>query len=1118
MKTAHYQPEHVLHPGASVFVSANAGAGKTSLLTNRVLSLLLHGVSPSKILCLTFTNAAAAEMANRIQKELGRWVMAEEGALQEALSKLLGHAPDPHVMARARSLFADVLESPEGVRIQTIHGFCQSLLRRFPLEAGVSPHFTVMDGRSEQELLQEARLRLFENSVHAEQELREALYFLAHSLSESTFTSLIQEIIGNKRRFQELLTPLHGVEVIIDRLYRALKLTKSTTFASLIEAGLEYDDKAIAKWRIIIKQYMDNEEQDKGNVLAEWFAQPQQREKHFSAYQSFFLTKSGSPRAKLYKKSTITDDALSALLKEEQERVFQVTEQVKALTVARNTSHVLHFAASLLGYYIALKNAQALMDYDDLIISACNLLKRSGIAPWVLFKLDGGIDHIMVDEAQDTSPEQWAIVEALTQEFFAGKGRAEQERSLFIVGDEKQSIYSFQGADPVALGKMQRYFAQRIEAAQKPLEHVELQLSYRSTPEVLQAVDSIFAQERARSGLTYGNETLAHIPTRSFPGLVEIWPLEKPQEQDSDITISAATLLARRMASTIRGWLDEGSALSSRGRAVQAGDIMILVRSRTNFVDRLVRALKKQGVPVAGHDRMALSDNLAVKDLMALGQCLLLPEDDLNLAALLKSPICNVNEEQLFTIAWDRGKRSLWERLQEIAPLDPVIQQAYTLLADLRGKADYISPFALYSYVLDTLGARRRITGRMGEEYNDPIDEFLGQALLYERTHLPSLQGFLHWLGASDSEIKRDMEQVTNAVRIMTVHGSKGLQAPIVMLPDTTEVPKPRHHLHWLEQGDIHLPLWSASSQEDDPVCAQLRGEEYGAMLAEYRRLLYVALTRAEDRLYIAGATGKETLNEQSWYQLVREGLLPIATTFETSAGEGLRLGTAPAIHAAETVIPRSDLPALGDRFAFLTQPVPIEPALPEPLSPSHLKTEEPAAASPLDERTLFQRGTLIHRLLQYLPSITPHDRLSTAQHLAQSCKGSLSPEEIRHSIHEVLHLLEHPEFAFLFAEDTFAEVPVAGCVEVGGKTVAVAGQIDRLCMRGNEVWVVDFKSNRSAPPVVPATYLQQMRLYSLLMQRIYPGKKVHCALLWTASARMSIISDAQLDETAIPT
>jgi ATP-dependent helicase/nuclease subunit A len=1120
-----YRIGEAFNPADSVFVSANAGAGKTSLLTNRVLALLLHGVEPSKILCLTFTNAAAAEMANRILKHLGQWVMANDIELAHKLQELTDHVPDARALARARSLFAGVLEAPEGVRIQTIHGFCQSLLRRFPIEANISPHFSIIDSRTEQELMQEARLRLFGRAQNEDPSLQLALHAIAQSLGETEFQKLVTEIIKSKRSISSLFSRHNGVEQAVDDVWKLLNIPKGCTMQDLVQAHFQYTRDELAQLRAIAGCLLQSDastDQKTGKGLAAWLEEPDARDLMAEQYVDVFIAGStGEPRKTIFTKKCLTTQPEIDALIGEQQRVLRFKNSYAAFRIAQRTTHMLRIADALLTLYRQLKDAYALMDYDDQIMTARALLRRGDVIPWVLYKLDGGIDHILVDEAQDTSPEQWEIIEALTQEFFAGEGRTDKERSLFIVGDEKQSIFSFQGANPCELGRRQQYFSQRISDAAGHSHTIGLTHSYRSTPEVLAAVDAVFAQTHARTGLTFTDTVLTHSTKREKePGLVEVWPLlvpsddpEAPETNEPHHEIR----LARLLADTIAGWLQQGMILEAKGRPIEAGDIMILVRHRGTLVDRLVRAMKKRNVPVAGLDRMELEENLAVQDLVALAQCVLLPDDDLSLASLLKSPLFGLNEEELFTLCWQRERQSLWERLRAMSGDRPTYQQAYALLSDLRARVDYISPYEFYSYVLDRHGMRSRFTGRMGVEYNDPIDEFLSQALLFERSHIPSMQGFLHWLNVSRSEIKRDMEQAKACVRILTVHGAKGLQAPVVIMPDTVKPPEMRDAFLWHEQGDELLPFWPGGGKRDDLFCAGVRRAQHQEQMAEFRRLLYVAMTRAEDMLVVCGARGKNSLNEASWYHLVWGGLQPLAQPADFPHGKGLRLGNIPAYGiSAKPPAAASGQPV---SFAFLNQPLPIEPEPPQPLVPSRLTGEEPAPVSPLAASGIYARGRLIHQLLQYLPQVTPGQWDEVARNIADSHAQAMPREMVEQAIAEVIRVMEAPEFAFLFGPGSLAEVPVAGMVAIAGRKVTVSGQIDRLYIGEKEVWIVDFKSNHQSPAPgvpIPLAYMRQMRLYHLLIQQVYPDKKVHCALLWTSAAAISLIDESLLDEVPV--
>ena len=1094
------------NPDACVFVSANAGSGKTSLLANRVLSLLLHGVEPAKILCLTFTNAAAAEMSGRVLKALGKWVMADDIELASQVSELTNNNPSPSLLAHARGLFAHVLESPQGINIQTIHGFSQSLLRRFPLEAGISPHFTVMDSRSEQEVLSEARLRLFNNAQKSDSNIQKSLGFLAREVSESGFNKLMNEIVHNKRKFRQILQDIGSLPVIEHELYSRFKLKRNTTPESLLAEYFIYDEEQLLRLRKAVDILLQSEtavDIQTGARLADWLAREEARLELSTGYINNFLTQKYTPRKTIFSKNTLSDSLLIEELMAEQQRVYEFSGKLRALSVVRHSIDVLHVAEALLAEYEAIKRAHAWMDYDDLILIACDLLTRAGMSPWVLFKLDGGIDHILVDEAQDTSPQQWQIIDALTQEFFAGQGAKEIDRSLFIVGDEKQSIYSFQGANVKELARMQDHFSESIKAAQKSVHLLSLTKSYRSTEAVLETVDAVFSRHEARFGVTFGDGELSHIITRiGQRGLVELWPLIQPSEDESENAISPTTKLVRHIADTIKNWIENGEA--------QAGEIMILLRSRTTFADRLVRALKRRGVAVAGSDRMALNDNLAVQDLISLGQVLLLPDDDLTLAACLKSPIFNFSEDDLFTLAYDRGDKTLWQRLGKL----PKFAGSYELLVEMRAKADFIPPFELYSHLLDTRGARRNFIGRMGEECADPIDEFMQQILLYERSHPPSLQGLMHWLVGSNSIIKRDMEQARNAVRIMTVHGAKGLQSKIVILPDTAEPPKEQSSLLWLDK----IPVRSLSSDQDDRNFKQLRGDGKAEMHSEYRRLLYVALTRAEDRLYICGATGKEKISEESWYHHIKSGIEAIAEPFETPLGQGLRVGEVPTLVAGSETTPKHGMvKSWHDKdFSFLKTPAPSEPSPNKPLVPSRLSGELPATASPLSSKHIYAAGKFIHSLLQYLPAHDAEKRVELAKMIARKFISELSQEIIDKAISDAISVIDNPQFAFLFGAESMAEVPITGNVEVNGTNITVSGQIDRLYIDNDKVWIVDFKSNQLLPSSqkdIPISYIRQLALYQLLLKNIYPKKTVYCALLWTANAKLDVLSDALLDE-----
>ncbi|MFY7777733.1 MAG: double-strand break repair helicase AddA, partial [Elstera sp.] len=968
-------------PDRSVWVAASAGTGKTTVLTRRVLRLLLAGTAPHRILCITYTKAAAAEMQKRLMERLGEWASMPLPELLETLTALSGgRMPEEGEIRRARRLFGLVLESPGGLKIQTIHSFCQSVLARFPLEAGLPPHFQAMDEASAEELLLDAREHVLASARSGTglADLGAALQIIADRLHEDSFHQLLKTLASERGKWLRLTARVGGIEPMIAALANALGVdpfeTVEQVHASVLQTTRAQNTELAAAAAALAKG-SEKTDQPAGRKIQAFLAEPTAL--NFSAYTEIFLTSTGGLRARLCTQAVqkAAPDVLD-WMEREAERLLRYLRRVAAVEIFTGTVALLRLGEAILNTYAELKRQRAWLDYDDLILHTVQLLDRDGGASWVLFKLDGGLDHILIDEAQDTNPDQWQIVRLLAQEFFVGQSRAEGLRTLFVVGDAKQSIYSFQGADPRAFQTMRAAFTRLLAQVDQRLWIESLDHSFRSTAAVLGTVDAVFAAEDAADGVVEPDQRLEHAVSRlGEAGLVELWPVlpkRKAEEPDTStwrlpLTREGASnppaVVARVIARRIRAWLDHGEMLTAKARPVQAGDILILVRRRGQFVGELVRALKQEGVPVAGADRLRLTTHLAVMDLLALGRFLLLPADDLSLACLLKSPLIGLTEEELFHAASDRGNQSLLSALRARAETHPALAAAEEKINRWRAKVDFARPYEFYADILSREGGRRALLERLGAEAADPIDEFLNQALAFERMHTPSLQGFIHWLDLSDQEIKRDSDTAgRNEVRIMTVHGAKGLQAPIVFLPDCASAPMHKKTLFWPEAGDWG-PVWSPRKADDDPATVALRAAQAAQEQAEYRRLLYVALTRAEDRLYITGWLNakEEQAKDGTWYALLQTVLdrqaarneaeildldftadgapewggkgvrVSCAQTWPVTAKEGLR-----AAEPTETAIP-----------AWLFAPPPEEPTPSKPLTPSRL-AEEPPARSPL--------------------------------------------------------------------------------------------------------------------------------------------------------------------------
>ena len=1134
-------------PARTIWVDASAGTGKTKVLTDRVLSLLLAGTPPARLLCLTFTKAAAAEMANRIASELETWATVDEDELHRKLHELTGAYPSEDRRRLARQLFARVLDTPGAMKIQTIHAFCQSLLKRFPLEAEIAPHFDVLDERSAAELLVQAREDVLGRArTESDAVLASALAGVTRYVREGEFDELMRMLAAERAQLQRLLLQFHGVEPLIHAVYERLRVDRSATAADWLSAGCEDVKLELLGLRRVIQALSSGSttDRDRAAAIASWLAATvAERVAAIEIYVPAFLTDRGEMRARLVtRKVAQANPDVEAILQAEAMRLADLRERCNAATIAAATAALLRLGAEMLDSYAAHKRSRALLDYEDLVLAPRDLLRRPGVAPWVLFKLDGGIDHILIDEAQDTNPEQWEVIAVLADEFFAGEGARSETRTVFAVGDPKQSIFSFQRADPASFDRMRQFFRDRVYRSRRDnWDEVPLTISFRSSAAILDAVNAIFAQPAAQEGLFVSGQWPHHEPSRAGQaGLVELWPPAEPLDAapaepwdlptERRLGDSPRGRLARLIAERIAAMIRHREPLESRGRPVQAGDILVLVRRRDALVEELVRELKQRGVPVAGVDRMVLTEQIAVMDLVALGQFLLLPDDDLTLATVLKSPFVGLTEDELFALAHPREDRHLWTELRQRTEETAAFKRAHVFLSELLARADFMPPYELYADLLGRRGGRKALLQRLGPDAADPIDEFLNLALLFERTHVPSLQGFLQWLGSGAVEVKRDLDQDAGGqVRIMTVHGAKGLQAPIVFLPDTMQTPRHTARLLWIDDNvGRRLPLWSPRVAYDDSRTGGAREAQRRLDAQEHNRLLYVALTRAEDRLYVCGWHGRQTPADGCWYHLIADGIATLAPPFDFDCRA--ELGTQGWSGRGHRLVARQSAePQPETRSRRIMQPV--ETALPDwyrtpppaevpgarPLTPSRPPGAEPSVRTPIgpDDRLRFRRGLLIHRLLELLPELPPERRPDACRRFLARPIHELDAAAQDEIAQETLRVLDDSVFTPLFGPGSRAEVRVAGEIVGTHGTSVLSGQVDRLVVTADGVLVLDYKTNRPPPQTedeVAEIYLRQMAAYRAVLRGIYPGRTIGCALLWTDGPRLMPLSSWLLD------
>ncbi|MHC2338659.1 double-strand break repair helicase AddA [Bradyrhizobium sp. USDA 4454] len=1133
-------------PKASTFVSANAGSGKTHVLVQRVIRLLLSGVPPEKILCITFTKAAAANMAERVFTTLGHWVTLDDAGLDAAIREAGIAHPSATLRREARKLFACALETPGGLKVQTIHALCTRLLQQFPFEANVPARFAVLDDRDQNEMMERANLAVFlEASRIPDSPIGRALRTAMANAADVTFKEVVREACLSRDHFMAWTDAAGSAAAAVAQMSAALGVSTEIRIEDVEREIVDGPNLPRSSWQETATLLDTSSKADQKQAERLRSALTFTGAAQVDEYLGVFLTDERAPRASVVTNNFIKKNSVAGhRFEAEIDRLGPLIERRRAVVARDRTEALIHIATAAAAHYRREKLERGLLDYDDLIDKTLAMLDRVS-SGWVHYKLDRGVDHVLIDEAQDTSPRQWDIIAHIISEFTSGAGaRDGLVRTVFAVGDEKQSIFSFQGAAPREFDLRRRELKRRFEEAGLKFDPVSFTYSFRSGPVILHSVDHVFReQEIFRSIHAVENGYPIHnAMADAGPSLIELWDLAVADDRqdiegwrapfDGVSVTSPEVKLARRIQAEIKRLVTSGTMTGSEGarRPLRYGDMLILVRRRGNAFDAVIQALKHAGIPVAGADRLKLTEHIAIIDLMNLADALLLPQDDLALAVALKSPLFGLDDDDLFKLAYQR-RGPLREALTAQATSDERLAAALRRLEQCERRFTQETPFAFYAWLLGGDGGRARMLRRLGQEANDALDEFLELALGYERKAPASLQGFVAWLRAADTEVKRDMEISRDEVRVMTVHGAKGLEASVVFLVDTTTSPSDTQRLRL-----IHLPqgnaapdapgvvVWAGKKAEDPPNVAEARKAMLGDTEDEYRRLLYVAMTRAADRLIVGGCMpgNTNTVRKSSWYDLITKGL----------ANSGLKLEEEQTPAGKVTRYSRPDDVADLTGAAASPAPAPITlpswlrtAAAPEASAAGVLRPSDPAdddshkirtGESVLLRARALQRGTLVHRLLQSLPDVAVERRLGAALgYLARNADG-WSEEERAALARQVVALTVDLRFAPVFAPGSRAEVSIVGRLEWPGRPkVLVSGQIDRLVVTPNEVLIVDFKTNHAPPKTAaeaPKGYIRQLALYRAVLAKLFPQRIIHAALLWTETPEMMEISASALD------
>lgn len=1122
-------------PHDHVWLGASAGTGKTQVLSARVLRLMLTGVSPEAILCITFTKAGAAEMAHRIHERLAMWVRMADGDLRLDLAALGADWGEPGTLDRARSLFATVIDSAGGaVRVQTIHSFCQTLLASFPLEAKILPGFRALEDSEASALQREVLGQLLARGDADGDAMRTIAAMLSQRLGQDAASAFLTRCASS---FTAANAPRLAPKGHDLRTELGLPQGDPLTWQATALADGAVADADIAAVAASGRGWGTKTGDGRADIMDDWFrADAHGRAAMLAVVLGCFLTGTGEMRTHYTQDKGAMSSCLAAA-----ERIVAAANDLlataTAMTVADDLAAAWDLGSRFAEAYALAKRERGLADFDDLISIAGHLLAQGDFGDWVRFKLDQRIDHILVDEAQDTNTRQWAIVASLAGEFFAGVGaKDDRVRTMFTVGDRKQAIFGFQGTEPAAFEAARLSFAKRAAEGDRPFEDVDLDTNYRSSPAVLDVVDAwIAAGAPELMGLE--SDEPPHIPAefnRDRAGRVELWqplPVGKALEADADdesgaegddgdegagprdtsaaASDPASLRLSRAIADEVQDWIAHGKD----GRSVAPGDILILVRRRRDLAARIVARLQSLHVPVAGVDRFSLTQSLAVQDLLAAMRFAVQPLDDLNLASLLVSPLFGWTQENLFAFAHGRQKRALWEQLR--AREEEAKPETMAALRALLGMGDFTTPFRFLERILSgPLDGRRKLYHRLGREARDPIDELLAQALAFERQEAPSLLGFLSHIAASTAEIKRQSEARSDVVRVMTVHGSKGLQAPIVILADATDDPRPGRVSFGLSMGNWEkLPVFVLGKDERHGAIANAHDAKERAEREEHWRLLYVAMTRAEELLIVTGTRKADELPEGNWHSAVDAVMADMGAEWQDA---GPRWGQK-RVHAvtgkaraakdkARPVAPPVVVPA------WARQAAPEEARPPRPLAPSALGEDDVAAAPQGAARAAaVNRGLLLHALFERLPPVAPELRRAAALRWLGVQAADFDAAARGAMVDEVLSVLNDTAHAALFGPGSLAEVPLSAVVD----GTVVAGIVDRLLVTADAVTVIDYKTGRHVPEssaAVQPAYLRQMAAYRGALAAIFPGRRIDAALLYTAGPRLIGLDDALLD------
>lgn len=1105
------------NPKINVWVCASAGSGKTKSLTDRFLKLLLDDVEPEKILCLTFTKVAATEMLNRIRSTLGKWSELKNEELRKELEILTGTSTSEKVCNIAKSLFQVFISRQDKLQIQTIHSFCQKILIRFPLEAGIRMNPVIINDQQRFLFIEKSKSQ-FLNQYKDELEDTKFLDYLLENIHESTLDALIEKVIfinsvsdfiNTKKEYENKIYETlnfdpSSCKEIKDKLLNHLKTTVNKNKSILSSAYTSVDINAISESLKFIKS-----DYSTSNI---------------ESMKDSFLTKDGSPKVNLInKKLSASNPSLLLALN----NIQSIVQEYNDLEISEKTFNLSKGFIDLVflfsKHFAEIKNQSGCIDYNDLINATLTLLRNESLKDWIESKLDQKISHIMVDESQDVNLRQWQIIHTCLKDFFSGK--EEKPNTIFVVGDPKQSIYSFQGSSPELFSGMKKFVENTAESFGNKINEVTFANSFRSDALVLNFIDHVFASISKINENYFCENNLQHTASKKFSNSsVEVWPLVMKQKNISidknsyewkitdnyENNYNPPRVLAKMIARKIYSAIEEDSFAPS--------DFMILVRKRDDLSSYIVQELKDLNIPVSGIDRLILNDNIAIKDLIALIQFILLPEDDYNLACVLKSPIFSVSEEQLLQIS-QRGEKTIWENICSLSGQYDYLKEIKTILEDLINNKEIHSPYLLVTHILETKKYRNKFLSRLGMHTNEILDEFIEICLEFEQSMEKSLLSFLHWFNSSRIEIKKEISTESQEVKVMTIHGAKGLQARFVILPDTASIPKNKDSIIFDQINDIIL--YNVPENKNTKYQQIIKNLKLNT-IQEYYRLLYVGLTRSSEHLLICGHSSSSA-PELSWYNVINETLSNIGkkTNFTNLFGfknvKEIEEGKDCFISSSDYILKIEQ--GHSSKKKHVTQNKKIS-ALPDFLSEPYVDNNECYTSSP-SEKLLHKTqdieyavniGKLTHRILEYFVPLKRKITTNEVKKFIEIYKETNSPKFTTNQLDKICHLANNYLLPLTRDSKLETELKIKKSYRDNEKEYIVSGIIDLLIFKGKYIKIIDYKTDKNIPKTsseVDLKYLKQMAAYKKMVENIYPDHIVTCHLAWTHDPTIIKIDDA---------